>query len=296
MAIESVGEENSIFCQDSKPAAIESYKEPAIETQTNDHSFINGKCDDHQEKSTEAAATSNMQQNPTVEIFSKLNPMAQEFVPAKTIRKKKKNSYYGNQRRNTRTSMAQRVDKIRKTLHIPVIDHQVTEVQLANLFVHVGHVVDCRICSNPNISGHYFAFVEFSDEEAANTALKLSGISLGSYPLRLEPSRTGIVPVNSTLLPRSEEEYDMCTRTVYCTNIDKQVKQENVRLFFECCCGEVERLRVLQGYDHAKTCIAFVEFREAESAIAALKLSGALLGSLPISVNPSKTPLRPLVG
>ncbi|KAJ9173295.1 hypothetical protein P3X46_016446 [Hevea brasiliensis] len=192
--------------QNSKPKPI------------NDQSFIDGKCDDHRERATEEAATlsnvesnrANVQQNPTVEIVSKLNPMAQGFVPAR-IRKTNSNSYYdqGKQRRNTRrTKMAQREEKIRGT-------------------------------ADPNISGHHFAFVEFSDEEAANAAVNLSRKIHGSYHLRVVPSRAGIVPVNPTFLPRSEDEYDMCMRTVYCANIDKQVNEANVRLFFETCCGEV---------------------------------------------------------
>lgn len=73
----------------------------------------------------------------------------------------------------------------------------------------------------------------------------------------------------------------MCARTIYCTNIDKKVTQADVKLFFESLCGEVYRLRLLGDYHHS-TRIAFVEFVMAESAIAALNCSGAVLGSLPI--------------
>ncbi|WP_407819541.1 hypothetical protein, partial [Staphylococcus aureus] len=62
--------------------------------------------------------------------------------------------------------------------------------------------------------------------------------------------------------------------------------------FFESFCGEVYRLRLLGDYQHS-TRIAFVEFVMAESAIAALNCSGVVLGSLPIRVSPSKTPVRP---
>uniref|UniRef100_A0A7N0V5F3 Uncharacterized protein n=1 Tax=Kalanchoe fedtschenkoi TaxID=63787 RepID=A0A7N0V5F3_KALFE len=37
----------------------------------------------------------------------------------------------------------------------------------------------------------------------------------------------------------------------------------------------------------------FIFHVKAESAIAALNLSGSVLGSLPIRVSPSKTPVRP---
>ncbi|PKI75013.1 hypothetical protein CRG98_004581 [Punica granatum] len=115
---------------------------------------------------------------------------------------------------------------------------------------------------------------------------------LGFYPVRVLPSKTAIAPVNPTFLPRNEDEREMCTRTIYCTNIDKKVTLADVKLFFESLCGEVYRLRLLGDYHHS-TRIAFVEFVMAESAILALNCSGVVLGSLPIRVSPSKTPVRP---
>ncbi|XP_021300482.1 polyadenylate-binding protein-interacting protein 12-like [Herrania umbratica] len=270
-----------------------------------------------------------------VEILSKLNPLAEEFVPPSlanhprhhnfndnhdqnqnqtnpflengfgydtdnfvagdvnghTNRRKRNNFSQGKRRLNNRTSMAQREDAIRKTVYVSDIDLQVTEEHLAGLFLSCGPVVDCRICGDPN-SVLRFAFVEFYKEEDARVALNLSGTMLGFYPVRVLPSKTAIAPVNPTFLPRSEDEREMCTRTIYCTNIDKKVTQADVKLFFESVCGEVHRLRLLGDYHHS-TRIAFVEFAMAESAIAALNCSGAVLGSLPIRVSPSKTPVRP---
>ncbi|KAK9292526.1 hypothetical protein L1049_020499 [Liquidambar formosana] len=97
----------------------------------------------------------------------------------------------------------------------------VTEEQLAALFLHCGQVVDCRICGDPN-SVLRFAFVEFTDEEGARAALSLAGTMLGYYPVRVLPSKTAIAPVNPTFLPRSEDEREMCARTIYCANIDKK--------------------------------------------------------------------------
>ncbi|KAL0304477.1 UNVERIFIED_CONTAM: Polyadenylate-binding protein-interacting protein 11 [Sesamum radiatum] len=148
---------------------------------------------------------------------------------------------------------------------------RVTEEQLAALFISCGQVVDCRVCGDPN-SVLRFAFIEFTDEEGARNALSLAGTMLGYYPVRVLPSKTAIAPVNPTFLPR--------------------VTQADVKLFFESICGEVHRLRLLGDYHHS-TRIAFVEFVMAESAIAALNCSGAVLGSLPIRVSPSKTPVRP---
>ncbi|KAJ4957230.1 hypothetical protein NE237_014013 [Protea cynaroides] len=254
------------------------------------------------------------------ELLSKLNPMAEEFVPPSLTnhgspggnfytnnfvmhspangstngnanRRKKNNYTQGKRRMNSRTSMAQREEVIRRTVYVSDIDQQVTEEQLAALFINCGQVVDCRVCGDPN-SVLRFAFIEFTDEEGARGALSLAGTMLGYYPVRVLPSKTAIAPVNPTFLPRSEDEREMCARTIYCTNIDKKVSQADVKLFFEAVCGEVYRLRLLGDYHHS-TRIAFVEFVLAESAIAALNCSGVVLGSLPIRVSPSKTPVRP---
>lgn len=235
------------------------------------------------------------------DLLSKLNPMAKEFVPPSLVNHSpavsffnafmKKNNYQGKRRMNSRTNLAQQEDSIRRTVYVSDIDQQVTEEQLAALFINCGQVVDCRVCGDPN-SVLRFAFVEFTDEESARAALSLAGTMLGYYPVRVLPSKTAIAPVNPTFLPRSEDEREMCARTIYCTNIDKKVSQADVKLFFESLCGEVSRLRLLGDYHHS-TRIAFVEFVMAESAIAALNCSGAILGSLPIRVSPSKTPVRP---
>ncbi|PKA47735.1 hypothetical protein AXF42_Ash014512 [Apostasia shenzhenica] len=269
------------------------------------------------------------------ELLSKLNPMAEEFVPPSLAnigyegsaigdvtgagiysdysigvypngsnenggRRRKNGLVQGKRRIYGRTSMAQREEIIRRTVYVSEIDQQVTEEELAALFHSCGQVVDCRVCGDPN-SVLRFAFVELADEEGAKIALSLSGTMLGFYPVRVLPSKTAIAPVDPKFLPRSEDEREMCTRTIYCTNIDRKVTQADVKLFFETVCGpnielnlllQVYRLRLLGDSRHA-TRIAFVEFTRAESAILALNCSGAILGSLPLRVSPSKTPVRP---
>ncbi|KAL1315010.1 hypothetical protein HN51_041806 [Arachis hypogaea] len=257
------------------------------------------------------------------ELLSKLNPMAEEFVPSSLAKnhgylpgaggfgfpnnlllpanfgnangqpnRRRKNGYnnQGKQRANHKIEMERREEMIRRTVYVSDIDQQVTEEQLAALFLNCGQVVDCRVCGDPN-SILRFAFIEFTDEDGARAALNLSGTMLGYYPVRVLPSKTAIAPVNPSYLPRSEDEREMCSRTIYCTNIDKKVTQADVKLFFESLCGEVQRLRLLGDYHHS-TRIAFVEFTIAESAIAALNCSGVILGTLPIRVSPSKTPVR----
>ncbi|XP_009381206.2 polyadenylate-binding protein-interacting protein 8-like isoform X1 [Musa acuminata AAA Group] len=206
----------------------------------------------------------------------------------------RRNGYnQGRRRMNERVRRADREDSIRRTVYVSDIDQLVTEEKLAEIFSTCGQVVDCRICGDPH-SVLRFAFIEFSDEDGARTALNLGGTVLGFYPVKVLPSKTAIVPVNPKFLPKSEDERDMVIRTVYCTNIDKKVTQTDVKALFEHFCGEVSRLRLLGDNIHS-TRIAFVEFVQAESAIAALGCSGMILGALPIRVSPSKTPVRPRI-
>ncbi|KAA8524086.1 hypothetical protein F0562_010483 [Nyssa sinensis] len=259
----------------------------------------------------------------------KLNPLAKEFFPSSypqdrnrdqlvannfspvnkhsgidgypNNRRRRNNYNQGRRRLNGRAFRAQREDSIRRTVYVADIDQNVTEEQLAALFSTCGQVVDCRVCGDPH-SHLRFAFVEFADDFGARAALSLCGTMLGFYPLKVLPSKTAILPVNPTFLPRSEDEREMCARTVYCTNIDKKISQTDVKNFFETTCGElakfsrvqVSRLRLLGDHVHS-TRIAFVEFVIAESAIMALNCSGSILGTQPIRVSPSKTPVRPRV-
>ncbi|MCD7467630.1 RNA binding protein [Datura stramonium] len=247
----------------------------------------------------------------------KLNPLAKEFVPSsynrdqivfnnfvtadKTLggdgfrnnRRRGNNFNQGRRRVQSRSFRAQREDSIRRTVYVSDLDVNITEEQLAALFSAYGQVVDCRVCGDPH-SRLRFAFVEFADEYSAKAALGLYGTILGFSQLKVLPSKTAILPVNPTFLPRSEDEREMCARTVYCTNIDKMVSQDDVMFFFETRCGEVSRLRLLGDQVHS-TRIGFVEFVMAESAILALDLCGEMLGSQPIRVSPSKTPVRPRV-
>ncbi|EIE19216.1 hypothetical protein COCSUDRAFT_38408 [Coccomyxa subellipsoidea C-169] len=169
--------------------------------------------------------------------------------------------------------------------------HQkVTEASLADVFKDSGKIVDCRVCGDPN-SAMRFAFIEFADERAVQQAIKLNGAKLGKYPIRVMPSKTAIVPVNTSFLPRTQKELECCARTVYVANIDKRVDREDVRQFFETLCGPVKKIRLLSDYNKVSS-IAFVEFAGFDSARKALDCSGALLGMLPIRVTPSKAPVR----
>lgn len=280
-------------------------------------------------KGSDSDPNSEMKMQDFVDMLSslKLNPMAKEFFPSSYSpidhnrdqpelafnyfvqpayiknypengieaypNNRRRRNNYSNTRRLSRGFRAQRDDSIKRTVYVSDIDHNVTEEQLAALFSGYGHVLDCRVCGDPH-SRLRFAFVEFSDENSARAALSLCGTMLGFSQITVLPSKTAILPVNPTFLPRSEDEREMCARTVYCTNIDKKVSQIEVKNFFETRCGEVSRLRLLGDNVHS-TRIAFVEFVMAESAIMALDCCGQALGTQPIRVSPSKTPVRPRV-
>ncbi|GMP66264.1 hypothetical protein CsSME_00026688 [Camellia sinensis var. sinensis] len=285
---------------------------PVVESSSPDtYTTANGNAESVITDSKNSDSKSEFKMQDIVDMLSKLklNPLAKEFFPSSYLhdrnrdqslpnnfsptqknlgidgypnnRRRRNNGNQGRRRSNGRAFRAQREDSIRRTVYVSEIDHNVTEEQLAALFSSkCGQVVDCRICGDPH-SLLRFAFVEFADERGAREALNLCGTIIGFYQIRVLPSKTAILPVNPTFLPRSEDEREMCARTVYCTNIDKQVSQADVKLFFESCCGEVSRLRLLGDNVHS-TRIAFVEFAVAESAIEALNCSGRLLGTEPI--------------
>ncbi|XP_009111632.1 polyadenylate-binding protein-interacting protein 13 isoform X2 [Brassica rapa] len=232
--------------------------------------------------------------------FSKLNLMAKEYVPqplAPTLPVFVENSLWftnsfamqafsaedndlfdtrrmnfgqWKQRMSKKTSLAQKEEVIRRTVHVLDIDQQVSEEQLAGLFQSCGQVVDCRICGD-NKSILRLAFIEFTDEEGARAALSLSGTLFGSYPIQVRLSKTAIAPVNPSLLPK--------------------VTQMELEDFFKAACGEIQHVRLI-GDCHHQTCIAFVEFKLVESAVSALNCSGIVLGCLPLRVSQSKTPVR----
>ncbi|GFP80657.1 polyadenylate-binding protein-interacting protein 12, partial [Phtheirospermum japonicum] len=87
--------------------------------------------------------------------------------------------------------------------------------------------------------------------------------ALGYYPVKVTPSKTAIAPVNPTFLPQTLDEREMCSRTVYVTNIDKKVSQADVKFFFQSVCGEVCRLRLLGDHYHTSR-IGFMEFAQVE--------------------------------
>lgn len=173
--------------------------------------------------------------------------------------------------------------------YINNIDPSATEAQIASFFLKCGPISDVRMCGD---SGSKFAFIEFASVETVMVALDLNGTEFCGSSLKVLQSKTAIMPVNRELVPRSQDDIERCKRTVYVANIDKRMERPDVERFFEEICGPISNMRLLGDNAHA-TRIAFVEFYSSNGAQAALQCSGAILGSLPIRVSPSKTPLRP---
>eukprot|EP01024_Parvocaulis_polyphysoides_P019528 TRINITY_DN1887_c0_g3_i4.p1 TRINITY_DN1887_c0_g3~~TRINITY_DN1887_c0_g3_i4.p1 ORF type:complete len:325 (-),score=32.31 TRINITY_DN1887_c0_g3_i4:16-990(-) len=123
-----------------------------------------------------------------------------------------------------------------RTIYISEIHHDVTEADLAILFSRCGDVVDVRLCGDAH-SKMRFAFVEFSIETwtfAVAEALKLNNALLCGAPIRVQRSKTAIVPIKKDLLPQTDEEMIRCMRTIYVCNIDKRFTKPDVQAFF---CG-----------------------------------------------------------
>lgn len=149
----------------------------------------NGTADDNIEENDDTPANGERLLKKKIrdleEMLSKLNPMAKEFVPPSLVscgsfgvgdknnnfgyinnflvqpnaggnvngftdRRKRSSFGQGKRRMNSRTNLAQREDVIRRTVYVSDIDQQVTEEQLAALFINCGLVVDCRVCGDPN--------------------------------------------------------------------------------------------------------------------------------------------------
>ncbi|RCV11279.1 hypothetical protein SETIT_2G173400v2 [Setaria italica] len=151
-------------------------------------------------------------------------------------------------------------EAVKRTIFVKYIDHTVTEQILAELFQSCGNVVDCRICGDPS-----------------------NGL------------RTAICPVNPRFLPQSEDEWEICSRTIYCTNISKTVQSSNLKAYCEAYFGKVCRLKLLDNGKRS-TNLAFIEFAEVDGATAALASTTIFAGGLRARMCPSKTPIRDYYG
>ena len=177
---------------------------------------------------------------------------------------------------------------VRRTVFVRDLAQEVGEEAVARAFSPCGVIEECRMCSDPNCATLRFAFIQFDAEEAVDRALTLDGTVLGGHSIKVARSRTAIVPVNCSLLPRSEEELERCRRTVHVTNVDPDCEPGALAAFFAQQCGEVNRIHVAH---HAHGRVAFVEFADELGAGRALNCGGARILNLPIRVSPSKTPL-----
>lgn len=65
----------------------------------------------------------------------------------------------------------------------------------------------------------------------------LAGRKMGGSTLKVSPSKTAIVPINPSFMPRDGDEVERCSRTVYINQIDREVSDNTVRQMFSGFCG-----------------------------------------------------------
>ena len=183
-----------------------------------------------------------------------------------------------------------REPKMWHSVHVRGVASSISESTLARVFAGCGRVIDCRL-SGEGRSRFRFAFVAFASEGEVEQALGLDGLVLEGSEIRVQRSKTAIIPVNPHFLPRSEAEMERCRRTVYAANVCPNLTEAEVRDTFEKMCGPVSGIH-LQMSNRKEAQVAFVEFADAGSAETALGCSGRRVGTRTVRVTPSKTPLR----
>ena len=95
------------------------------------------------------------------------------------------------------------------SVHVRGVATSVSESTLARIFAGCGRVIDCRL-SGWDRSRYRFAFVAFASEGEVERALGLDGLVLEGSEIRVQRSKTAIIPVNPDFLPRSEAELERC--------------------------------------------------------------------------------------
>lgn len=181
-------------------------------------------------------------------------------------------------------------EQVSRTVFISNLATEITEDKLSLAFLPCGEIVECRICGS-SFSATRKAFIEFRMEISARIALGLTGMLLGNQTIKVAPSKTAIIPVDKRFLPKSDEERASVARTVYIANIDDSIETESLKVFLECTCGAINRMRLLSDGNNRNAKFAFVEFMDISAAKVALSRSGMMLRKLKIRVSPSKTPL-----
>lgn len=175
-------------------------------------------------------------------------------------------------------------EKIFRTVYVCNLDTRIDSHLLMQSLEEQGRVVDCKVCQGRPKN---FAFVEFEHQATAAVVVRLGKIVVDGCEATVRRSKTVIGPVTMRYMPSTSRQRDAVSRTVFVTNVHRNVNKTSLRNFFNTTCGIVTKIRVLDHQERS-TKAALVEFKTPKAADTALECT-ATFSDLCILVSPSKT-------
>ncbi|RMX52737.1 hypothetical protein pdam_00022405 [Pocillopora damicornis] len=106
-----------------------------------------------------------------------------------------------------------KIDEIRRTVYVGNLDTTLSAEQLMAFFSGCGEIRYVRM-SGDDTQPTRFAFVEFSEPSAVNTALQYNGVIFGGRPLKVNHSKNAIVKPASKSSDKDRKDIDKAMRRV----------------------------------------------------------------------------------
>lgn len=106
-----------------------------------------------------------------------------------------------------------KIDEIRRTVYVGNLDTTLSAEQLMAFFSGCGEIRYVRM-SGDETQPTRFAFVEFSESSAVNTALQYNGAIFGGRPLKVNHSKNAIVKPASKSSDKDRKDVDKAMRRV----------------------------------------------------------------------------------
>ncbi|XVF39006.1 hypothetical protein PTKIN_Ptkin01aG0001200 [Pterospermum kingtungense] len=173
--------------------------------------------------------------------------------------------------RPIRIMFSQRDPSLRKTgyanVFIKNLDPAIDNKALYDTFAAFGPVLSCKVATDRNGQSKEFGYVQFENEEAAQSAIKrLNGMLINDKQVYVGKHirRQERVPVN--LSPKFNN--------VYVKNLSETTSDENLKKAFETY-GTITSAVVMKDQNGKSRCFGFVNFQSSDAAAAAVeKLNG----------------------